>query len=398
MKKHLIKSITALCLMVSLNSFAQEVGQVDKLVSPEISSSNDVTFRLKAPSATSVKLSGNWMPMVANANGQGASRQLVDLVKDEKGVWSAQVKALAPELYGYTFLVDGVTTLDPANLKVARDGTFRTESLLYVGGPASDLYWAKTGPKGSVHQIWYDSKTLSLTRRMMVYTPPGYEDSKEAYPVLYLLHGGGGDEEAWPTLGVAANILDNLINAGKAKPMIVVMTNGNPGQAAAIVATPAIPASNLPVGGMGSMLFEKSLVGDVIPYIEGHFRVKKNKENRALTGLSMGGLQTMNTSFEHPNLFNYIGVMSMGFADMSRFGIKVDLSKRDEQIEALKKSNPALYWIACGKDDFLYDSVVTMRKELDKHTFSYKYRESEGGHTWTNWRVYLSEFAGMIFK
>jgi enterochelin esterase family protein len=233
---------------------------------------------------------------------------------------------------------------------------------------------------------------------MMVYTPPGYEDSKEAYPVLYLLHGGGGDEEAWPTLGVAANILDNLINAGKAKPMIVVMTNGNPGQAAAIVATPAIPASNLPVGGMGSMLFEKSLVGDVIPYIEGHFRVKKNKENRALTGLSMGGLQTMNTSFEHPNLFNYIGVMSMGFADMSRFGIKVDLSKRDEQIEALKKSNPALYWISCGKDDFLYDSVVTMRKELDKHTFSYKYRESEGGHTWTNWRVYLSEFAGMIFK
>lgn len=398
MKKHLVKSIAALCLMVSLNSFAQEVGQVDKLVSPEISASNDVTFRLKAPSATSVKLSGNWMPMVANANGQGASRQLVDLVKDEKGVWSTQVKALKPELYGYTFLVDGVNTLDPANLKVARDGTFRTESLLYVGGTESDLYWAKTGPKGSIHQIWYDSKTLSLTRRMMVYTPPGYEDSKEAYPVLYLLHGGGGDEEAWPTLGVAPNILDNLINAGKAKPMIVVMTNGNPGQAAANVVTPAIPASNLPVGGMGSMLFEKSLVGDVIPYIEGHFRVKKNKENRALTGLSMGGLQTMNTSFEHPNMFNYIGVMSMGFADMSRFGIKVDLSKRDAQIEALKKANPALYWIACGKDDFLYDSVVTMRKELDKHTFSYKYRESEGGHTWTNWRVYLSEFAGMIFK
>ncbi len=394
-----ISTLVAVCgMFFSATVFAQEVGQVDRLISPEISATNDVTFRLKAPAATSVKLSGNWMPMVPNANGQGASRQLVDLVKDDKGIWSAQVKALAPELYGYTFLVDGVTTLDPANLKVARDGTFRTESLLYVGGPASDLYWAKTGPKGSVHQIWYDSKTLSLTRRMMVYTPPGYEDSKEAYPVLYLLHGGGGDEEAWPTLGVAANILDNLINAGKAKPMIVVMTNGNPGQAAATVVTPAIPASNLPVGGMGSMLFEKSLVGDVIPYIEGHFRVKKNKENRALTGLSMGGLQTMNTSFEHPNLFNYIGVMSMGFADMSRFGIKVDLSKRDEQIEALKKSNPALYWIACGKDDFLYDSVVTMRKELDKHTFSYKYRESEGGHTWTNWRVYLSEFAGMIFK
>jgi enterochelin esterase family protein len=398
MKKHLFTSIAVIGLMVSLPSFAQEVGQVEKLVSPEISASNDVTFRLKAPLASSVKLSGNWMPMVANANGQGASRQLVDLVKDQNGVWSTQVKALAPELYGYTYIVDGVTTLDPANLKVARDGTFRTESLLYVSGPASELYWAKTGPKGSVHQIWYDSKTLDLTRRMQVYTPPGYEDSKEAYPVMYLLHGGGGDEEAWPTLGVAANILDNLINAGKAKPMIVVMTNGNPGQAAATVVSPAIPASTLPVGGMGSMLFEKSLVADVIPYIENHFRAKKNKESRALTGLSMGGLQTMNTSFEHPSLFNYIGVMSMGFADMSRFGIKLDVSKRDQQIEDLKKAKPALYWIACGKDDFLYDSVVTMRKELDKHTFPYQYRESAGGHTWTNWRVYLSEFAGMIFK
>lgn len=398
MKKHLFTSIAVFGLMVSLPSFAQEVGQVEKLVSPEISATNDVTFRLKAPSAGSVKLSGNWMPMVANANGQGASRQLVDLVKDQNGVWSTQVNDLAPELYGYTFIVDGVTTLDPANLKVARDGTFRTESLLYLSGPASELYWAKTGPKGSVHQIWYDSKTLNLTRRMQVYTPPGYEDSKEAYPVMYLLHGGGGDEEAWPTLGVAANILDNLINAGKAKPMIVVMTNGNPGQAAANVVTPAIPASTLPVGGMGSMLFEKSLVADVIPYIENHFRAKKNKESRALTGLSMGGLQTMNTSFEHPSLFNYIGVMSMGFADMSRFGVKIDLSKRDQQIEDLKKAKPALYWIACGKDDFLYDSVVTMRKELDKHTFPYQYRESAGGHTWTNWRVYLSEFAGMIFK
>jgi enterochelin esterase family protein len=180
--------------------------------------------------------------------------------------------------------------------------------------------------------------------------------------------------------------------------MIVVMTNGNPTQAAANVITPVLPASDNPVGGMGSMLFEKSLVADVIPYIENHFRVKKNKENRALTGLSMGGLQTINTTFENPNLFSYIGVMSMGFADLSRFGIKVDVSKRDQQIEALKKANPALYWIACGKDDFLIESVVTMRKKLDEHSFKYIYRESEGGHTWTNWRVYLSEFAGKIFK
>lgn len=392
---------TLVATLVALNTFhvfSQEVGQVERLISPELKASNEVVFRLKAPSATSVKLSGNWMPMVANANGQGASRQLVEMTKDQAGVWTANVQALAPELYGYTFIVDGVTTLDPSNLKVARDGTFRTENLLYVAGPTSDLYWAKTGPKGSVHQVWYESKSLQLTRRMQIYTPPGYEDSKESYPVLYLLHGGGGDEEAWPTLGVAPHILDNLINAGQAKPMIVVMTNGNPNQAAANVISPVIPASELPVGGMGSMLFEKSLVADVIPYIENHYRVKKNKESRALTGLSMGGLQTINTTFEHPNLFNYIGVMSMGFADLSRFGVKVDASKRDEQIETLKKANPALYWVACGKDDFLIESVVTMRKKLDEHAFRYVYRESEGGHTWTNWRVYLSEFAKMIFR
>lgn len=398
MKLKTFKLLIALGVIFSFNSYAQEVSRVERLISPEISAANDVTFRIKAPSATSVKLSGNWMPVVPNANGMGSTRNLVELIKDENGVWSTTVQGMEPELYGYTFIVDEVTTLDPANLKVVRDGTFRTESLLYIAGPASDNYWAKTGPKGSVHQMWYHSKSLNITRRMQVYTPPGYESSKDSYPVLYLLHGGGGDEEAWTTLGVAPNILDNLINSGKAKPMIVVITNGNPSQAAATTITPQISEADLPVGGMGSMLFEKSLVSDVIPYVESNFRVKKNKENRAITGLSMGGLQTINTSFENPNMFNYYGVMSMGFADLSRFGIKLDVSKRDQQIEALKKSNPALYWIACGKSDFLYESVVTMRKELDKHSFNYIYRESEGGHTWTNWRVYLSEFATMIFK
>lgn len=395
--KTALKAIALFSLCFSF-SFAQEVGTIERLISPEVSASRDVTFRINAPHAQSVKLSGNWMPMVANPNGQGSSRQLVELTKDENGIWSATVEAMEPELYGYSFIVDGVNTLDPANLKIARDGTFRNESLLYIPGEASDLYWAKTGPKGTVHHVWYDSETLNLTRKMLVYTPPGYESSTESYPVLYLLHGGGGDEEAWSTLGTAPNILDNLINSGKAKPMLVVMTNGNPNQAAANTITPAIPTEDLPVGGMGSMLFEKSLVADVIPYIESHFRVKNDKENRALTGLSMGGLQTINTSLQHPALFDYYGVMSMGFADLSRFGIEVDISDRDKQIKALKKSDPSLYWIACGKDDFLFQSVITMRSELDKNKFDYVYRESEGGHTWTNWRIYLSEFATMLFN
>jgi len=393
----MLSSLILVLFLVSNASFAQEIGRTERIVSPEFTADNAIYFRIKAPQAKSVQLSGNWMQMVSNGD-QGMTRKLTDLTQGEDGVWSVKVEGLEPELYGYTFLVDGVSILDPSNFKIARDGTFRTESLLEVEGGQASLYYPKTGPKGSTHHIWYDSPTLNLTRRMIVYTPPGYEKSTERYPVLYLLHGGGGDEEAWSTLGVAPTILDNLITSGKAESMIVVMTNGNPTQAAAFTVSPKIDVSNSSVGGMANKMFEKSLVNDVIPYVESNFRVKANKENRALTGLSMGGLQTMNTSFDHPELFNYIGVMSMGFADLSRFGIEVDHSKRKEQIQALKKENPALYWIACGEDDFLYESVVTMRKELDSEKFNYVYRESPGGHTWKNWRIYLSEFTPMLFK
>jgi len=393
----MLSSLILVLFLVSNSSFAQEIGRTERIVSPDFTADNAIYFRIKAPQAKSVQLSGNWMQMVSNGD-QGMTRKLTDLTQGEDGVWSVKVEGLEPELYGYTFLVDGVSTLDPSNFKIARDGTFRTESLLEVEGGQASLYYPKTGPKGSTHHIWYDSPTLNLTRRMIVYTPPGYEKSTERYPVLYLLHGGGGDEEAWSTLGVAPTILDNLITSGKAESMIVVMTNGNPTQAAAFTVSPKIDVSNSSVGGMANKMFEKSLVNDVIPYVESNFRVKANKENRALTGLSMGGLQTMNTSFDHPELFNYIGVMSMGFADLSRFGIEVDHSKRKEQIQALKKENPALYWIACGEDDFLYESVVTMRKELDSEKFNYVYRESPGGHTWKNWRIYLSEFTPMLFK
>lgn len=376
---------------------AQELAQNTPVVSPEMGEDGTVTFRIKAPEATLVQLSGNWMPFGPDGNG-GFAQQMTSLEKGEDDVWSVTIPAMEPELYAYAFMVDGVRTLDPANKNIVRDGRFSTASVLYVPGPASDLYWAKTGAKGSVRAVWYESPTLGLTRRMFVYTPPGYEDSNENYPVLYLLHGGGGDEEAWPSLGTAANILDNLINTGKAEPMLVVMTNGNPDQAAAFTVSPPVEVANAGIGGMASMQFEKSLVQDVIPYVEKHFQVKTGKENRALTGLSMGGLQTMNTTFENPEMFDYIGVMSMGFADLSRFGINIDHSKREQQILALKAAAPKVYWIACGKDDFLIESVVTMRAELDKHDFPYVYRESPGGHTWTNWRIYLSEFAPMLFK
>lgn len=358
------------------------------IVSPEVGPDKKVTFRILAPKADEVRLTGSWMPPM----------QTQSLVRGDTGLWTITIGPLEPELYGYNFLVDGVNTLDPSNKHIKRDGTWRTESVLYIPGKASDLYWPKPGPKGTVSQVWYESPTLGMTRRMFVYTPPGYASGKGKYPVLYLLHGGGGDEEAWPDLGVAPTIMDNLIREGKAVPMIVVMTNGNPDQAAAYTESPVMDKNSAGAMGMANMQFEKSLVKDVIPYIESHYRVKKGKKHRALTGLSMGGLQTMNTTFENPGMFDYIGVMSMGFADLSNFGIEVDHSKREKQILALKAAKPKLYWIAIGKDDFLYESVTTMREELDKKDFKYIYRESTGGHTWANWRIYLSEFAPMLFK
>ena len=383
------KSVKIVLVFLFMNQFVA-YGQMfqNPIKSPEVASDNTVTFRILAKKAEEVKLTGNWM-------GFGESKTMV---KGDTGLWTITIGPLEPELYGYSFQVDGVNTLDPSNKHIKRDGTFRTESVLYIPGEASDLYWAKTGPKGTLSQIWYESPSLELTRRMFVYTPPGYADSKQKYPVLYLLHGGGGDEEAWTELGVAPTIMDNLINSGKAAPMIVVMTNGNPNQAAAYTESPKLEGESDRSMSMANMMFEKSLVNDVIPYIESHYRVKKGKANRALTGLSMGGLQTINTSFQNPDLFDYIGVMSMGFADLSRFGIKVDHSQRANQILALKEANPKLYWIAIGKDDFLYESVTTMRNELDSKNFVYTYRESTGGHTWSNWRIYLSEFAPMLFK
>ncbi len=359
-----------------------------QIISPEVHPDRTVTFRVMAPESDTVRLAGNWM-------GFGES---VLLNPSDSGLWSVTVGPLEPELYGYSFVIDGVNIMDPANKEIKRDGTFRTESVLKVPGEGSDLYIPKHGPKGTVSMVWYESPTLDLTRRMTVYTPPGYQESEESYPVLYLLHGGGGDEEAWTDLGVAPTIMDNLINSGKAEPMIVVMTNGNPDQAAAYPDSPVMDKPSEGGRGMANMKFEESLVNDVIPYIESHYRVKTGRENRALTGLSMGGLQTLNTTFKYPEKFDYIGVMSMGFPDLSNFGITVGNSERGRQIEKLKASEPELYWVAIGKDDFLYESVVTMRDELDKYDFNYTYRESTGGHTWTNWRIYLSEFAPMLFR
>ncbi|MGW8317428.1 MAG: esterase [Bacteroidales bacterium] len=361
-----------------------------QIVSPEIADDNSVTFRLYAENANSVQVNGSWL-------GMGES---LEMKKSEDGVWTISTKVLVPSMYHYNFVLDGVRILDPANPQAMRDGR-RYSSTLIIPGAGSEIVEVNDVPHGTLSKEWYDSPTLDLTRRMYVYTPPGYEDSKVDYPVLYLLHGGGGDEDAWTSLGRANYILDNLIASGQAKPMIVVMTNGNSDQTIAVSERkmePAQPSPTGPINAMGSDKFPNSIVSDVIPYIENHYRIKTNKENRALAGLSMGALQTQITGMNHPDLFDYLGVFSIGL--QMEFGeVTTDLIKAyDTNLDVLKTNGFKLFYIGVGKDDFVYEGVTLLRKKLDEHGFKYIYNETSGGHTWANWRDYLADFAPRLFQ
>jgi enterochelin esterase-like enzyme len=365
--------------------------------SPEVLGDNRVIFRLNAPKATEVILNGDW------PNGLN-----IQMTKDDQGVWSATIGSLDPEFWGYTYSVNGVRMADPQNPNIKRDGV-RYDSILLVPGPESSLYELQDVPHGTVSMIWYNSPTLKLKRRMYIYTPPGYEGGSRRYPVLYLLHGGGGDEDAWFTLGRTNLILDNLIAQEKAKPMIVVMPNGNANQKMATGAGPvpgqASPAQFRPpsasqaaAGQTGAARstpsprpFSESLVKDILQFVEKSYRVIKNADGRAIAGLSMGGGHTMAATAQYPNTFGYIGVWSAGSRQSDE-----EISR---QLSSIKAAGMKLYYVGCGVDDPLAHAgsvkLVEMLKKLDMR---YKFRESTGGHTWFNWRIYLSEFAPMLFR
>lgn len=390
--------------LASLPVFAQEASRQaarpafrtpPRVVSPEILPDNRVTFRLYAKEVTKVTVSGEWQA------GFGATE---NLVKNDTGLFTLTVGPLKPELYGYTFSIDGVRALDPGNVQVRRDGV-NYQNYLIIPGAESDLYFHKAGvAHGNVAKVWYKSSVLGFDRRMYVYTPAGYESGSQKYPVFYLLHGAGGDEDAWTNMGRAAQILDNLIANGKAKPMIVVMTNGNANQAGAQNDVPALPSTG--EQGMAAYQrlagkFEEHLVKDVVPYIEKNYRVLTGRDNRAIAGLSMGGGHTMTITNNNPGMFGYIGVYSMGVMSMGQQNADAAAKAEQERLakfDALNKSGFRLYWIGCGKDDFVYQGVITLRANLDKAGLKYTYRESTGGHTWANWRIYLSEFAPLLFR
>jgi len=371
--------------------FAQQaLWGAPEMVSPEIHPDQSVTFRLMAPDAREVKLSGDWMPSAGWVPGSEV------LTKDEKGVWSHTTAPLGSDLYSYWFTVDGVRCTDPANVYLIRD-VASVFNVFITGGGKGDLYKVSAVPHGTVTRRWYPSPGNQMNRRMTIYTPPGYESSKKKFPVLYLLHGMGGDEEAWIALGRTAQILDNLIAAGKARPMIVVMTNGNVAQEAAPGESSlgmAKPTMQLPHTMDGK--FEETFP-DVIRFIESNYRVIPKKEGRAIAGLSMGGYHSLHISRYYPNTFDYVGLFSAAIIPNEKATSKV-YADLDNTLEAQMKNGVKLYWIAIGKTDFLYKNNVEFREKLDKMGMKYTYFETEGGHTWTNWRVYLTEFAQQIFK
>jgi enterochelin esterase family protein len=396
------RQLMTLCLaMLTVSSFAQQNlfgGQAPK--SPEVNVDNTVTFRLMAPEAQKVQITGDFLPTqkVNTSYGEYDAPGVANLTKDEKGLWTFTTKeGIKPELYLYNMIIDGVKVTDPSNVYAIRD-IANTTSIFLISGDRADLYKVNKVPHGTVSKIWYNSPTAGLTRRCTVYTPAGYEISKQKYPVLYLLHGIGGDEQAWTELGRAAQILDNLIAQGKAKPMIVVMTNGNISQEACPGETSQgfiEPTMALPKTMDG--YFEQAFP-DVIKFVESTYHVQKDKAHRAIAGLSMGGFHSLFISINNPDTFDYVGLFSAAVDQQQKGGLEEIYAKREQKIDNLFAKHPKLFWIGIGKSDFLYKNNADLRHYLDSKNFKYEYLETEGGHIWRNWRIYLSEFVPKLFK
>jgi enterochelin esterase-like enzyme len=346
--------------------------------SPEVAPDRTVTFRLAAPKATEVSLTGEFM--------KGSK----SLEKDVHGVWSITVGPLEPEIYYYNLTIDGVRTIDPGNPNVKTGSTPSTiSSILEVKAGSPAFYDGQPVPHGVIHTNWYHSKSLGALRRVTVYTPPDYNEGRDVrYPVLYLFHGANADETAWTRLGHVNLILDNLLASQKAKPFIVVMPFG--------YGIP--PGTPRPAAGEGpsdnDSLFSRDLVDDVIPFVEARYRAFKDRNQRAIIGLSMGGGQSLAIGLNHLDLFAYVGGFSAGLRP-------ADFPKTF----AATAANPQavnqklhLLWIGCGKDDSLMTASKAFDDFLSQHKIKHTFRESEGAHTWMVWRRYLNEVAPLLFR
>jgi enterochelin esterase family protein len=309
-----------------------------------------------------------------------------------------KIGPIDPGAYRYNFNVDGVSVIDPKNPATSESNN-NTWSLVNV--PGSDFMDTKEVPHGAVASVTYYSSTLKRFRRMHVYTPPGYELGKGKYPVFYLLHGASDSDDSWSTVGRAGFILDNLIAARKAKPMLVVMPAGHTGP---------FEFGRRSTNDFLSRVdeFVPDFLTNVVPYVETHYRVLTDRNSRAIAGLSMGGSQSLNIALPHLEKFGYVGVFSSGlFTEFGRRRTEADSAPsrpsweerhRDVLDNAKMKKGLKLLWFSTGTDDFVLETTRGTVAMLKKHGFNPVYHESTGGHTWINWRNYLNEFAPRLFR
>ena len=370
--------------------------------SPEVHADRRVTFRVYAPDAQKVELrSPGDIPGVG---GRGVAPP--QLTKNGEGVWEGTFGPLPAGAYRYVFGVNGVTVVDSRNPAASQTNT-TVYSLAVV--PGSDVFDTKNVPHGAVASVYYNSTALGGIRRAHVYTPPGYETSRDRYPVFYLLHGAGDVDDSWSSVGRAGFILDNLIAANKAKPMIVVMPAGHTnGAGTALGASQTIDPQAMPGIGGGPDPFVSDFMTDLMPYIEKTYRVLTDRQSRAIAGLSMGGNQTLNISIPHLDKFAYIGVYSSGIISGGRgaaqpapgapFAEAWEKQNMAALDNAANKKGLNLLWFSTGKEDFLIDTTRNTVELLKKHGFKPVFIESGGAHTWLNWRDYLSQFAPQLFQ
>jgi enterochelin esterase family protein len=380
--------------------------------SPVVQPDGRVTFNLLAPGAATVSLDGDH-PI---GNGYRNGKNLTSMTKDEKGVWTVTVGPLKPDFYSYYFVVDGARMPDPQNVRVTRDG-LRYSNWAVVPGPNTMNYEINDVPHGTVGEVWYPSPTLNMSRRALIYTPPGYDGGTDRYPVFYLIHGGGGDEHAWTDMGRAPEIFDNLIAQRRMVPMIVVMGNGNEWQ--------AMSPNDRPMPGAysnttGILKFPDSVVRDLVPFVDKTYRTKADKENRAIAGLSRGGAQTLYAAMNNLDTFAWVGVFSGGLpllpgvlinipmpADAAtRRGPDIGHSIDPEKFEMLLptlgpdvNAKLRLFFLTIGTDDGLVESWIDARRIFDQKGVKYTWVELPGyGHEWPFWRLALQDFAGKIFQ
>lgn len=346
-----------------------------------VNADHSVTIRVYAPRAYEVRLEGELV-----------GRSVV-MQRDTLGLWSYTTPALKPDLYLYHLSIDGVRALDPGNTYVARDISSLFNYVLVEDYTSADI------AHGTVQHVWYPAEGFNYGRRLSVYLPAGYDNGKGRYPVLYLLHGSGGDEQAWLELGRTAEILDRAIASGKAKPMIVVMPNGNmnqdaaPGYGRAGNVRPDVPEEHRKDG-----LFEERFP-EIIRYVDSHYRTYTDAKHRAIAGLSMGGYHTYWIALNYPKMFQYVGPFSAVFHwdDMPQ----AIYQNEEQKLLTLMAQKPLMH-LYIGNSDFLYQENCRQRTEMDSlakiyPTVRYRYTESEGGHQWKNWRRYLENFITEIF-